>query len=82
LGFERKNGEYLVDPGIGRIILNILVHFTVSSQFPRISSFKLDLMHDTSTSASIFLNVCMIRCRQHQHCSHIWWERTCVPNHL
>ena len=39
------------------------------------------LMNDVSTCASVFLNLYMIRCRQHQRCSHTTGERTCVPKH-
>jgi hypothetical protein len=35
-------GEYLVDIGIGGILLNALMHCTVSSDLPRILSTKLD----------------------------------------
>jgi len=60
---REKNGEYLVDLGIGRILLNALARCTVSSDLPRSSSSKLELMPDVSTCASIFLNLYMIRCR-------------------
>jgi len=60
---EREEREYLVDLGIGRILLNALVHCTVSSDLPRSSSLKLELRHDVSTCASIFLNLYVIRCR-------------------
>jgi len=36
------------------------------------------LMHDVSTCASIFSNLYMIRCRQHQH---IRGERTFILKH-
>jgi len=43
--------------------LNALVHCTVNSDLPSSSSSKLELMHDVSTCASIFLNLYVIRCR-------------------
>ena len=63
--------EYLVDLGIGRFVFNALVHGIVSSDLPRSSRSKFELMHDVSTCALVFLNLCMIRCRSHQHCCHI-----------
>ena len=37
-----EKGEYLVDLGIGRILLNALMHCTVSSDLCRSSSSKLE----------------------------------------
>ena len=72
----------MVDLGIGRILLNALVHCTVSSDLPRSSRSKLELVHDVSTSFSRLLNLYMIRCRWDQHCSHVGGEWMCVLNHM
>jgi len=39
-------------------------------------------VHDVSNSASIFLNMYMVRCKEHWHRSRIKGEETCVPKHL
>jgi hypothetical protein len=57
----REKKEYLVGLGIGRILLNALVYFTVGSDLPKSSRCKLELMHAVSTCALIFLNLYMIR---------------------
>ena len=53
----------MLDLSIGRIQLNALVHCTVSSDLPRSSRSKLELMHDVSTCASVFFNLYLFWCR-------------------
>ena len=52
-----KKGKYLVELGIRWVLLNALVHFTVSSDLPRSPTSKLEIVHDISNCASIFLNL-------------------------
>ena len=50
----------MVELGIGLLLLNALVHCTLSSDLPRSSSSKLEIVHDVSTCASIFLKINVI----------------------
>lgn len=59
----RERKEYLVDLGIGRFLLNALVHCIVSSDPPSSSRSRLELTHVVSTCAPIFLNLYIIRFR-------------------
>jgi hypothetical protein len=57
-----------------------MCHDTVHSVTLNVA-YVVSVMHGVSTCASLFLNLYMISCRWHQHCSHVGGERTLL-NHL